>query len=112
MRLFAVLWALVVLGACAGRQVEVTNPTPDISEAAVSLRVINNLEQPVNVYVVMGGNEMFVRQVGARSSETAAVRNVSAGTIVTLRARPVDGRQAYERADVRLDAGVFEWRVP
>ncbi len=106
------LSALLLLGACAGRQVEVTNPTPEASEAAISLRVVNSLDQPVNVYVVMGGNEMFVRQVGARSTETAVVRNVPAGSVITLRARPVDGRQAYERADVRLDAGVFEWRVP
>ncbi len=112
MRRFAMLCSLVVLGACAGRQVEVTNPTPETSEAAVSLRVVNSLEQPVNIYVVQGGNEMFVRQVGARSTETAAVRGVPSGSIVTLRARPVDGRQAYERADVRLEAGVFEWRVP
>lgn len=113
MRRFAMLWALLVLGACTGRQVEVvTNPTPESSEAAVSLRVVSTLDQPVNVYVVMGGNEMFVRQVGSRSTETAAVRGVPAGSIVTLRARPVDGRQVYERADVRLDAGVFEWRVP
>lgn len=112
-RRFAMFGALLVLGACSGRQVEVvTNPTPESSEAQVSLRVVSSLDQPVNVYVVMGGNEMFVRQVGANATESTVVRGVPAGSVVTLRARPVDGRQVYERADVRLDAGVFEWRVP
>lgn len=113
MRRFAMLWALLVLGACTGRQVEVTtNPDPASSQSAISLRVTSTLAQPVNVYVVVGGNEMFVRQVGAQATEQAVVRGVAAGTTVTLRARPVDGRQLYEKADVRLDPGVYEWRVP
>lgn len=113
MRRFAMLWALLVLGACTGRQVEVTtNPEPSTSEAAISLRVTSSLAQPVNVYVVVSGNEMFVRQVGAQATEQAVVRGIAPGTVVTLRARPVDGRQVYEKADVRLDPGVYEWRVP
>lgn len=113
MRRFAMLLALVALGACTGRQVEVTtNPQPASSEAAISLRVTSTLTQPVNVYVVMGGNELFVRQVGAQATEQAVVRGVAPGSVVTLRARPVDGRQVYEKPDVRLDPGVYEWRVP
>lgn len=113
MRRFAMFWALLVLGACSGRQVAVTtSPEPATSESAVSLRVTSTLAQPVNVYVVMGGNEMFVRQVGAQATETAVVRGVPAGTVVMLRARPVDGRQVYEKPDVQLGAGVYEWRVP
>lgn len=113
MRYFAMLCAVAMLGACTGRQVEVTtNPAPATSQATTTLRVTSTLTQPVNVYVVVGTNELFVRQVAARSTEQAVVRGVAPGTEVTLRARPVDGRQVYEKAGVRLDPGVIEWSVP
>ena len=114
MRPYAMLLAVTTmgLGACTARQVEVsTNPEP-VSQAAVSLRVANDLDQPVNVYVVTGETEMFVRQIPAKSTDVASVRGVAAGSVVQLRARPVDGRQVYEKSDVTLSAGVFEWRVP
>lgn len=116
-RRFATLLAAMTLvgtalAACTGRQVDVTtNPEP-ASVAAVTLRVTNELDQPVNVYVVTGGTEMFVRQVGARTTEVSSVRGVPAGSVVQLRARPVDGRQVYEKSNVTLQAGVYEWRVP
>ena len=98
--------------ACTGRQVEVgTGPTPASVEAAPLLRVTNSLPQAVNVYVVNGGAEMFVGQVGAQSTQQLAVQGMAAGASVTLRARQVDGRSAYERTNVVL-SGVYEWRVP
>lgn len=117
MRRYAMLLAVTVLGtmsmgACTGRQVEVSTGAAPAAEASVSLRVANDLDQPVNVYVVTGGSEMFVRQVPAKSTDAAVVRGVAPGSVVMLRARPVDGRQVYEKADVTLAAGVFEWRVP
>lgn len=103
-----------LLAGCAGRQVEVgTGPeTAQAAEGAVSLRVVNNLAQAVNVYVVDGAREIFVRQVAGRATEQFAVGGVAAGTTVTLRARQVDGRQVYERTNVVLQGGVFEWQVP
>lgn len=113
-RAAAMIALAALLTGCTGRQVEVgTGPeTAQNSEAAVSLRVTNTLAQAVNVYVVTGGSELFVRQVAARGTEQFVVQGVPAGTAVTLRARQVDGRQVYERADVVLQGGVFEWRLP
>lgn len=107
--------ALLLVGgahACAGRQIEVGTGPQQAPVAAPSLRITNELSQPVNVYVVTGGTELFVRQVAARSTEQVMVQGVEAGTTVTLRARQVDGRQVYDRANVLLQAGVYEWRVP
>lgn len=111
MKAFAtILLALCV--ACTGRQVEVgTGPATQGVEAAPSLRVTNSLAQAVNVYVVDGGTETFVGQVGAQATQQLTVRGMQAGSAVTLRARQVDGRNVYERANVVL-SDVYEWRVP
>ena len=113
-RAVAVIALAGLLAGCAGRQVEVgTGPeTAPASENAVSLRVTNNLAQAVNVYVVEGTREIFVRQVPGRGTEQFQVGGVAAGSTVTLRARQVDGRQVYERSKVTLQGGVFEWHVP
>lgn len=110
-RALAVVVLCGLLAACAGRAVEVSTG-PETVQSSVSLRVTNSLAQPVNVYVVTGGTELFVRQVGASATEQFAVQGVPEGTTVTLRARQVDGRQVYERAGVVLQGGVVEWRVP
>jgi hypothetical protein len=67
----------------------------------------------VNVYVRpnSGGGELFLRQVAAQTTETIAVRGVSPGTSVTLRAAPVDGSVSYTRENVVLGQG-FSWKVP
>ena len=113
-RAVAVIALAALLAGCAGRQVEVgTGPEgAQASDAAVSLRVTNGLTQAVNVYVVSTGTEIFVRQVAARGTEQFVVQGVPAGSTVTLRARQVDGRQVYERANVVLQGGVFEWQLP
>ena len=110
--LATLLLALTV--ACTGRQVEVgTGPAAaaDAAESAARLRVTNSLAQAVNVYVVNGGDEMFVGQIGAQATQELAVQGVTTGTSVTLRARQVDGRNVFERSNVVL-SGVYEWRVP
>lgn len=100
---------MLVVGACAGRQVEVrTGPQP---AAETSLRVTNNLSQPINVYVVNGGTDSFVSQVAANSTAVVAVRGVAAGTTVMLKAVPADGTRNYTRDNVTL-TGTYEWRVP
>jgi len=108
--LATLLLALTV--ACTGRQVEVgTGPVAESTEAAPLLRVTNSLAQAVNVYVVNGGSEMFVGQVGAQATQQLTVQGMATGASVTLRARQVDGRSQYERTNVVL-SGVYEWRVP
>ena len=112
MKAFVAVLALA-LAACTGRQVEVgTGPEQAASQGAVSLRVTNTLTMPVNVYVVRNGTETFVRQIGAQSTQEVSVAGVDPGATVTLRARQVDGVRTYERADVTLSGGVYEWRVP
>lgn len=109
-RALLVLMLATVTGACAQRRVEVVagaEPGP----ASVQLAVTNTLTQPVNVYVVAAGGETFVRQIAANASETVPVRGVSIGSTVTLRAVPVDGRNAYTRENVVL-SGTYSWQVP
>jgi hypothetical protein len=113
MRRLAPLVLLALAAACTGRQVEVrTGPETAAVESAASLRVTNSAQQAVNVYVVTNGQEAFVGQVAAQSTQLLTVQGVPSGSSVTLRAREVDGRRTYERANVALAAGVFEWRVP
>ena len=100
---------IAMVAACGGRQVEVrSGPRPT---AEVSVRVQNNLTQGVNVYVVTGGQDMFLRQVNANSAETLPVQGVASGSSVTLRATTVDGRNTYTRENVVLN-GTFNWTVP
>ncbi|HKG93777.1 MAG TPA: hypothetical protein VKA84_17850 [Gemmatimonadaceae bacterium] len=100
---------VAIVAACGSRQVEVRSGPRPTSE--VSVRVTNNLSQGVNVSVVSGGNESFLRQVNANSTETLPVQGVAAGTSVTLRATTVDGRNTYTRENVVL-SGTFSWTVP
>ncbi|HEX5829654.1 MAG TPA: hypothetical protein VFY16_01660 [Gemmatimonadaceae bacterium] len=107
--LLAALALAVALPACSGRQVAVTSePVPQA--APVTLRVVNSLDQAVNVYVVSDGKETFVKQVAAKTTDEAPVPGVSVGAQVTLRATPVDGSRNYSR-QATLN-GLYEWRVP
>lgn len=101
--------AALTAGACSGRQVEVQ--TGNTTQSQTSVTVTNNLSQAVNVYVMVGGNDMFLRQVGAGSSESLEVRGVAAGTSVTLKATTVDGTRTYTKDNVTL-AGSTSWQVP
>lgn len=104
-----ILAAAAPMTACGPRQVEVrTGPQP-VSE--VTLRVTNNLTQPLNVYVVNGGTDVFLKQVASSSAESMNVPGIAAGTTVKLKATPADGSRTYTRDDVRL-SGLYEWQVP
>ena len=105
------LAALATAPVACARQVEVrTGESP--TAVTTSIQVTNNLAQAVNVYVrVPSGAEQFLRQVGARTSESIPVRGIAAGTAVTLRAAPVDGSVSYSQENVVLGRGVA-WRVP
>src|ERR1700712_678514 len=101
--------SLGVTSACGPRQVEVKTGPQAATE--VSLRVVNGLSQPVNVYVVNAGTDVFLKQVAANATEIMNVPGIGAGTTVKLKANPVDGSQSYTRDDVQL-TGTYEWRLP
>ena len=110
MRFLSVVLVAVTLAACGPRQVEVTTGAqPSVAE--LGLQMTNNLSQGVNVYVVSGGSDVFLRQVAANSTETLAVRGVAAGSTVTLRATTVDGSRTYTKDNVVL-SGTYVWQVP
>lgn len=109
MRRFLSTVALLLLAACGPRQVDVRTAAdlpPD-----VALLVENTLEQAVNVYVVDAGNELFLRQVPARSSVRLPVRGMPSGRRVTLRAATRDGSRTFTRDDVVL-GGTTRWVLP
>jgi len=95
--------------ACAGRQVEVTTGPEPASD--VTVRLTNNLTQAVNLYVTTGGTDVFLKQVSAGSVELVPVRGLTPGSLVTLKARTVDGTRTYTRDNVSLSSS-YEWRVP
>jgi hypothetical protein len=103
----AVLLA-VATAACGPRNVEVTSaPT----RAETNVRVTNTLGQAVNVYVLSGDNEIFLRQVPANSEARLPVPGVASGSTVRLRAVTIDGSRTYTSDSVVLQ-GTYPWRVP
>jgi hypothetical protein len=109
MRVLMVSLSMLALAACSGRQVEVrTGPEP-VTETAIHLT--NDLSQAVNVYVVSGGNDIFLKQVAANSVEHLPVSGVPAGATVNLRAVTVDNTRTYTKNNVTLTS-MYEWRLP
>ena len=109
MRVLMVSLSMLALAACGGRQVEVrTGPEP---ATEVALRVTNNLSQAVNLYVVSGGNDIFLKQVSSNSVENIPVVGVPAGATVNLRAATVDGTKTYTKNNVTLSS-MYDWRLP
>ena len=109
MRVLMLSLSMLALTACGGRQVEVrTGPQPATD---VALHLTNNLSQAVNVYVVSGSSDIFVKQVGSNSVEHIPVSGVAAGSTVNLRAVTVDGTRTYTKNNVVLNS-MYEWRLP
>lgn len=105
------LAAVALLGGCGPRQVEV-RAAPQTTEATeLAIHMTNNLSQPVNVYVVANGTDVFLRQVAGNSTEHLPVRGVAAGTTVQLKATTLDGSRTYSRTNVVL-SGMYNWQVP
>ena len=65
----------------------------------------------MNVYVNSGGSDLFVRQVAANTTEHLPVPGIKSGTVVTLKASPVDGSTTYSRSGVTMTEMV-NWQVP
>ncbi len=109
MRVLVAAVLLLVGAAACQRQVEVgTEPAGPVELALV---VDNNLSQPVNVYLIQAGQELFLRQVGANTTERIPVTGVATGATVDLRARTADNTRVYSRENVTLQ-GVYQWEVP
>lgn len=100
--------ALFATAACGPRQVEVS--TGEAMQSEVSLNVRNNYSQAISVYVVQGGNPMFVKTVAANMTETIMVRGIAEGTPVTLRATLADGSSTVEKS-ANLTNG-YSWTLP
>ena len=109
MRALLMGFALLTAAACGPRQVEVGSGAP--SQAEVTLTVKNNFSQAVSVYVVQGGNPMFVKLVAANATETVPVHGVASGSNVTLRATLADGSRTVEKSGVSL-SGTYSWTIP
>jgi hypothetical protein len=98
----------VATTACGPRTVEVrSEPT----RPETHVRVTNALGQAVNVYVLSGDNEIFLRQVPANSEARLPVSGVAAGSTVRLRAVTLDGSRTYTSDSIVLQ-GTYPWRVP
>jgi hypothetical protein len=104
----AVLLAAVMTASCGPRNVEVQTAS---SRPETHVRVTNNLGQAVNVYVLSGDNEIFLRQVAANTEARLPVPNVASGSTVRLRAVTIDGSRTYTSDSVVLQ-GTYPWRVP
>lgn len=100
---------LTVSVAACSRQVEVETAPGTASTA--TLHVMNNLSQAVNVYVVSGGQEIFLKQVAAGASEGISVPGVAAGSSVSLKAVTADGTRTYSKDNVVLTA-MYHWELP
>ncbi len=107
----AILGTAALLAACGPRKVEVAAEPAASQQNQVSLHVTNNANQAVNVYVVTGGNPIFVGQVSANSTQHLTVAGVAAGSVVTLRATTTDGARTYTKDNVAL-SGQYAWQVP
>ena len=99
---------MLLTAACSPRAVEVQTGTQPSAE--VSISVDNQLDQAVSVFVVTPSQEIFLKEVPAKSRETLAVRGVSSGSTVRLRATSANGK-TYSKENVQLQMG-YVWQLP
>jgi hypothetical protein len=83
------------------------------SEADASVEIRNTADIGVNMYMLprTGLREVFLGQVGPKSSRRVRIPRAAAGDTVWLRARPIDGRPEYVRNDVVLGHESV-WQIP
>ncbi len=109
----AAVLVLCIATATAGchRQVN-TASAPASASAVASISLVNGLAMPVNVYVSTGeGQELFLGQVPAHSTQALAARGVAPDKTITLKATTADGANTYSKQGVTLGT-LHEWRVP
>jgi len=106
---FVVAMITAMSSGCGPRQAQVrTAPTA----AEATLHFTNSYTQAVNVYVVQGGTETFVRQVAANTTENLPVRGIALGSTVMLRAVSVDGKSQFDSQGPIVLASTNTWKVP
>ena len=109
----ALIAAVCLVGtvACGPRQVEVRTAPPVQQAPELAIHMTNNLAEAINVYVLSGSTNIFVRQVPANSTLHLPVQGVASGSTVTLRATTADGSRTFSKDNVVL-TGMFPWTVP
>jgi hypothetical protein len=100
-----------VAAACGGRQVNVETAPKPAGPAAVVVHFTNSDNSAVNVYVVNGGSDLFLKQVAANSTEDLSVAGIASGTQARLKATRTDGSKTYTSDPMALSA-TTTWRVP
>lgn len=102
--------AITAMGSSACSRAVQVRTAPTTAEATIHFT--NNLPQAVNVYVVQGGTETFVRQVGANTTENLPVRGIPLGSQVIFRAVTIDGKGQFDSQSPITLASSNTWRVP
>ena len=102
--------AITAMGASACSRTVQVRTAPTTAESTIHFT--NNLSQAVNVYVVQGGAETFVRQVAANTTENLPVRGIPQGSQVSLRAVSVDGKSQFDTPTPVTLTSIYSWRVP
>ncbi len=118
----AVAVGVAALGlACAMRQPQDPSTTPAAASAIYGsqivpvkgkdnalakpvgyLRITNNLNEPVQVWVTNGTADAYLRSIAANTSETLTVPGTAAGSVVQLRAKSSRGREIKTVAGITL----------
>ena len=99
---------LMATVACGSRKVDVS--TAPRTTAAATLHFTNNDNSAVNVYVVSGGTDHFLKQVPANTTEDLPVATVAVGTEVRLKATRTDSSKTYTSDPMPLNA-TTTWQV-
>ncbi len=107
--LLAISVLLLASAGCSARTVKVESAPASV--ATVTLTVTNTLTQSVNVYVVTGGSDQLLDQVGANATTELPVRGLSVGAMVRLKATTSDGTKTYTKDGVTLQSS-NSWKVP
>jgi hypothetical protein len=105
--LFAVLIAAVPAG-CAPRRAE----TERTDLIAVTIRVVNNLSEPLDVAATQNGVELWSGRAGASSSAQGQLGALVAGSKVSLRARNLSGAISVRRDSVTVMRSELVWVIP
>src|SRR5262245_19711565 len=109
MRRWAVVLTWLSIAACGPRQVQVQTGNAPATQA--TLEFSNHETQSVNVYVVSGGSDLFIKQVAPNTTESLPLRGVTVGSTVRLRAARADGTKSYIKDGVTVIASMT-WSVP
>ena len=97
-RLGVAAGVLLSFAACA-RQVNVTSGT---AAGDGTLRVTNNLAEPVEVYAKNGSTDVYLRRIGSHSTESFRIPGYAPGALLQLTARTPSGTVLESRDAIEL----------